>query len=231
MNRFKYQRTPHLPMSPGVSNDDISLDTSAQFEDKEVVVTEKMDGENTSLYRDHYHARSLDSRHHPSRSAVKALWGSVRYLIPEGWRIVGENVYATHSIHYTDLEGYFCGFSVWNQFNECLSWEETLAFLDVLNIPHAPQFYQGPYVGMDDILDTYARYKKEREDQGHEVEGFVMRNIDRFHYDDFGNNIAKYVRKGHVQTDEHWMHKEIVPNKLKARTIIKRKTGDKNGSK
>lgn len=214
MSRHKYHRTPHLSMSPSVSDDDIVLDTDAHFEDKEIVVTEKMDGENTSLYRDHYHARSLDSRHHPSRSAVKALWGSIRYMIPEGWRICGENVFATHSIHYTDLKGYFYGFSVWNSNNVALSWEETVAFLDELNIPHVPQFYQGPFVGMDDIVNMYIAYRKEREEQGHHVEGFVMRTIDRFSYDDFGNNVAKYVRKGHVQTDEHWMHKPVVPNKL-----------------
>jgi hypothetical protein len=68
---------------------------------------------------------------------------------------------------------------------------------------------------MDDILNMYEIYKREREEEGQEVEGFVMKNIDRFHYDDFGNNIAKYVRKGHVQTDEHWMHQEVIPNKLK----------------
>jgi len=215
MNKYKYPRTPHLPMSPGVNPDDISLDTLAQFENLEVVVTEKLDGECTTMMRDHYHARSLDSRHHPSRSAVKALWGNVRYMIPEGWRIVGENVYAKHSIHYTDLEGYFYGFSVWNSENISLSWEETVAFLDDLNIPHVHQFYQGPYVGMDDILNMYEIYKCEREEEGQEVEGFVMKNIDRFYYDDFGNNIAKYVRKGHVQTDEHWMHQEVIPNKLK----------------
>ena len=39
---------------------------------------------------------------------------------------------------------------------------------------------------------------------GHEVEGFVVRNAAAFHYDDFKNNVGKYVRAHHVQTDDHW---------------------------
>jgi hypothetical protein len=29
--------------------------------------------------------------------------------------------------------------------------------------------------------------------------------------------MAKWVRKDHVQTDQHWMEKEVVPNLLRAR--------------
>jgi hypothetical protein len=46
-------------------------------------------------------------------------------------------------------------------------------------------------------------------------EGFVVRNADRFHYDQFNYNVVKYVRKGHVQTDKHWRTQELVPNVLK----------------
>ena len=80
------------------------------FETQEVIVLEKLDGENTSLYKDAIHARSLSSGHHPSRTWVKTLQGSMGYRIPEGWRICGENVYACHSIHYTALTSYFMSF-------------------------------------------------------------------------------------------------------------------------
>lgn len=46
-------------------------EVSPEFLKGPVVITEKMDGENTTLYRDGLHARSLDSRHHPSRNWVK----------------------------------------------------------------------------------------------------------------------------------------------------------------
>jgi len=42
----KYPRTPHLPWSEGASEDDIQLINAEMFEGKNVVVTEKLDGEN-----------------------------------------------------------------------------------------------------------------------------------------------------------------------------------------
>ncbi len=60
-NRYKYPRTPHLKWSPGRSADDVELATTEAFEGEEVVVTVKLDGENTTIYRDYLHARSLDT--------------------------------------------------------------------------------------------------------------------------------------------------------------------------
>ena len=41
-----------------------------------------------------------------------------------------------------------------------------------------------------------------------------MRNAEGFYFNDFSLNMGKWVRKNHVQTEEHWMYKEVVPNKL-----------------
>ncbi|MGY8690180.1 MAG: hypothetical protein ACKVHP_20890 [Verrucomicrobiales bacterium] len=35
-----------------------------------------------------------------------------------------------------------------------------------------------------------------------------------FHFGKFTQALAKWVRRGHVQTDQHWRSKAIVPNKL-----------------
>jgi hypothetical protein len=44
----------------------------------------------------------------------------------------------------------------------------------------------------------------------------VLRIADEFAYGDFNKSVSKFVRKGHVQTQKHWMHgQRIVPNKLK----------------
>ena len=43
----------------------------------------------------------------------------------------------------------------------------------------------------------------------------MIRVADEFNAGDFRLCAAKYVRAGHVQTDEHWMHSEIVKNGLK----------------
>jgi RNA ligase len=105
--RYKYPRTPHLSFSPGVSEDDIQLNSNQIFANSDIVITEKLDGENTTFYPDYLHARSLDSRHHPSRTWVKALHASIAHNIPLGWPICGENLYARHSIAYKNLKSYF----------------------------------------------------------------------------------------------------------------------------
>src|SRR5690606_36086297 len=46
-NRMKYPRTYHLPQSPGMNDDDRMLKSLEIFHNREIVITEKMDGENT----------------------------------------------------------------------------------------------------------------------------------------------------------------------------------------
>jgi hypothetical protein len=36
------------------------------------------------------------------------------------------------------------------------------------------------------------------------MEGVVSRNTDEYAATAFAQNVFKYVRKGHVKTDEHW---------------------------
>lgn len=129
---WKYPRTAHLPWSEGKTSDDKTLKDCSQFEGKRVIVTEKMDGENTSIYKDYIHARSIDGRDHWSRSWVKNLQAKIGYEIPDQWRLCGENLYAKHSIGYKDLSSYFALFSIWNENNECLSWDETKEYADTL---------------------------------------------------------------------------------------------------
>lgn len=74
--KMKYPRTMHLPWSRGYTDDDKILRATDHFAGQEVVITEKMDGENTTMYPDFIHARSLDSKDHPSRHYVKTLHGA-----------------------------------------------------------------------------------------------------------------------------------------------------------
>lgn len=205
--RYKYPRTPHLSFSPGVNSDDLKLDRHSIFDNCQVVVTEKLDGENTTLYRDYLHARSLDSRHHPSRAWVKALQASIGHNIPEGWRICGENLYARHAIAYEDLSSYFYLFSIWNEYNYCLGWLETEEWAEMLGLELPAILYRGAW-NEKKLKEIAANLDLEK------CEGFVVRNIEQFHYRDFSHNVAKWVRSNHVQTDEHWMYKEVVPNLL-----------------
>ncbi|EDM78542.1 hypothetical protein PPSIR1_14930 [Plesiocystis pacifica SIR-1] len=201
----KYPRTRHLPWSPGASRDDLIASSLDAFAEQRVIVTEKMDGENTTLYRDHIHARSLDSRHHPSRDWVKALHGGVAHHIPEAWRVCGENLYARHSIAYAGLPSYFMMFSIWDERDRCLDWDSTVEWAALLGLELVPVLYDG-------VFDPawFDGFEQDLE----RAEGYVVRLASSFLRADFGVSVAKWVRPGHVQTDQHWMHAEVVANGL-----------------
>lgn len=204
---IKYPRTPHLPWSPGATSDDKVLKHIDGFHGRQVVVTEKMDGENTTLYRDYMHARSLAGRPHPSRYWVKSLHASMGHLIPVGWRVCGENVYARHSIAYDKLPAYFLVFSIWTETNTCCSWDETEEWAELLGMSVVPVLYRG-------VFDEKAL--RELRLDTNSQEGYVVRLAEAFRFEDFGRSVAKWVRPNHVQTDTHWMHNQVVPNRLKA---------------
>lgn len=108
----KYGRTFHLPQSPGATSDDKIMSSVAVLEmADEVVFTEKMDGENTTIHSLGCHPRSLDARYHPSRDWMKAFAAGIAPLLAEGERIVGEYLFARHSITYSELPTYFLGFA------------------------------------------------------------------------------------------------------------------------
>jgi len=209
-DQVKYPRTHHLPWSPGIHDDDRVVDGIGGFEGRRVVVTEKMDGENTSLYRDYLHARSIDGPSHPSRDWVKAFWSQRAHDIPAGWRICGENLYARHSIVYDDLTTYFLGFSVWNERNVCLPWDETLEWFALLGITPVPVLYDG-------VFDEAAIRALWSEADAGRREGYVVRTAEAIAYGDFRLRVAKFVRSGHVQTVKHWRHgQRVEPNGLAA---------------
>ncbi|GAA4962868.1 hypothetical protein GCM10023205_28310 [Yinghuangia aomiensis] len=205
MVRVAYPRTGHVPWSPGATADDVRAGDLAGLIGREVVVTEKLDGENTTLYADGLHARSVDSAHHPSRAWVKGLQGRVGAGIPAGWRICGENMYARHSLAYDALDSWFYGFSVWDAADRCLPWDATVRFLRRLGIPVPPVLWRG-------VFDERALRKLPLDTQ--RQEGYVVRTVDGFPRDAFGHRVAKWVRARHVQTDTHWMFADVVPNGL-----------------
>lgn len=205
-NRVKYPRTWHVTWSEGMHGDDRKLPDMDGFVGRRVIVTEKMDGENTSGYRDFIHARSLDSTGGSERHWVKRFWAERSGDLPEDWRLCGENLYALHSIAYDALASYFLGFSVWNAQNICLSWDDTLIWLGLLDITPVPVLYDGLY-------DEAAIRAAATGDWNHR-EGYVIRIADAFPYSHFRHVVGKFVRKNHVRSVAHGWRKLIVPNQL-----------------
>lgn len=201
---IKYPRTYHLPYSLTISDDDKRLQSDDIFKQmEEVYCTIKMDGENTTVYSDGYiHARSINGNNHPWQSWLKKYIQTWYKDIPQGWRVCGENLYATHSIKYIfPNPGYlFQMFGIYNDKNQCLSYEDTWIYADILGIKMVDVFYIGKY-DKDLILQKFEEYKNKSKNP---VEGFVVRNCASFNYQDFDKNVGKYVRANHVQTDQHW---------------------------
>jgi hypothetical protein len=207
LKKVKYPRTYHAPWSPGITSDDRIADFS--FDSMSVVITEKMDGENTTMTREAIYARSLDSNNHPTRNWVKNFWANIRYEIPDGWRICGENLYAKHSISYNELDSYFVGFSIWDETNTCLKWADTVAYFDILGISLPRVLYSG--IWKEELKKLHTNLNLE------DVEGYVIRNSESFEFKSFRKNVMKWVRPNHVQTHGHWMRSQITPNLLKVK--------------
>lgn len=198
----KYPRTCHWPHSPGAGADDSFIESMDHFAGREVVVTAKLDGENTTMTHETCYARSLDSGYHPSRTRVMALHAALRYQIDPGVRICGENLTARHTIAYNNLPGPFVVFAVYDRRNICLSWDDTVLWAQVLDLPVAPVLYRGVYdekqlLSLADVPPT---------EWANEAEGWVCRLDTEIPYRQWRNAAVKHVRAGHVQDDQgHWM--------------------------
>jgi len=212
-NYFKYPKTFHFSWSkPDPHGNDRVHDTVDHFVGKEVVVTEKLDGENTSMYCDKIHARSIDSGPHPSRTWVKALHASIRNNIPKGFRLCGENMQAKHAIFYDGLPTYFFIFGIYDEKNTCLSWAETEEWAEMIGVPTVPVLYKGIW----DKDKVHACFTGKSVFGKSEQEGYVVRVADGFHYDNFIYSLSKYVRPGHVAGDtEHWSKTTYKANELR----------------
>lgn len=204
--RIKYPRTFHFPWSAGICSDDKVLHDTSHFEGKEVVVTEKFDGECTTLAPDYVHARSTTYAPHPSRDWVRRFHAEIKHLIPEGWRVCGENLYAKHSLGYNNLRSFFYGFSIWEG-EVALGWDDTIDYFGLIGIEPVRILWRGIY-NEDTLKDLAERLDPDTQ------EGYVVRLAGSFHISEFRVSVAKFVRKNHVQVDEHWMFKTVVANKL-----------------
>lgn len=206
---IKYPRTHHLPFSEKMTKDDRVLKDTSIFEGKEVVVTRKMDGENTNMYKDYIHARSINSGSHPTRGYVKSIWSSIAHDIPDGWRLCGENMYGVHTISYVNLPSYFLLFSIWDDKNVCLSWDETLEYAELFGLHTVPVLYSGVY---DEALIKSLHTPFDQ--HGNRCEGYVVRLAEEYHYKDFKKSVAKFVSADFQIKHGHWTSGVIQSNTL-----------------
>lgn len=214
----KYSRTYHFPFSPGTTSDDrIQHEYWKHLSAiPQLVHTEKLDGENNCLSRYGVFARShVAPTTSPWTESIRRYWQSIKHDLGN-LEIFLENVYAIHSIAYRDLEHHFFVFAI-REHDRWLSWEETCFYAAMLDLPVVPEIkrFDSPVIQADferDVLEIVkgaGAFVAQDAATGKPVtmEGIVTRNADAYPVDAFARNVFKYVRKGHVKTDEHWTRK------------------------
>lgn len=208
---MKYPRTPHLPSSPGGTNDDKRMSVSAAdaLFSRQIVVTEKMDGGNVTLAREYFHARSTSDNTPLWERYAKAEWAKIAHDIPEGWRVSAESLWARRSVAYDNLSGFLLVIGVWDETNTLLSWRRTEEWAALLGLPTVPVLGNG--CGSERA--ALAVWKGEACNlvgepcPAHDAatsEGFVVRTVYDIRYADFDQHVGKWVRPDHVQTTAQW---------------------------
>jgi RNA ligase len=219
MNSPKYNRTLHLPWSPGQGSDDKVAKSVDSLINVPIVISEKMDGSNTSLEKDGCFARThAGAPTHVSFDGLKSLHASLKYYLWEDVQIFGEWLYALHSIAYDTLPGYFLMFGIRELYkgdDYWYSWAMVEEWAHSLQLSTVPVLWQGTVASDKELQTLTEELVKQPSAYGETREGVVVRIADRFDDVNFSKCIMKWVRKDHVQTDQHWKSQEIVKNKLK----------------
>lgn len=201
----KYNRTYHLPWSPGTTSDDKISNDISLLVGNEIVITEKLDGENTGMTNDGVYARShaTFTTSDWSREVRQLHNIKVRGNLSEGEFIFGENLEGIHSIEYTNLKSYFYIFGVRDN-NIWVPWNSVEEYSYLLDIPTVPVLFKGIVSSEEELKELVEKLVSEPSELGGEREGVVVRTAGMFHNDDFVDNVSKWVRANHIKTDEHW---------------------------
>jgi RNA ligase len=216
----KYPRSFHLPWSPGGTSDDKRLRDVSALVGAEIVITEKCDGSNLTYTRSSVFSRSHSGPPgHPSFHIAKATHARIAHLLSDGVSVFCEYCYAVHSIAYEALPSYSLVFGVRDDVEGIWwDWDMTVMQAEALGLPTVPLLFRGVVSTEDELRSLTASLAREPSALGGPREGVVVRRAGQFSDSEFSRSLGKWVRKDHVQTDEHWMHQAIVPQKLAERT-------------
>ena len=210
----KYPRTKHLPFSPGISKDDTVIKTVEPFINKHIIITEKIDGSNVCMENENCFARSHSSspKHH-SFDAFKAFHAGLKHSIPKHCQYFGEWVYAKHSIAYDTLPEYFLLFGIRQKRNSNTYW---WSWHDIIStgMITVPVLFDGQVNSGSGLEQLVIELAGQGSVFGQEREGVVIRLAHEFDDERFDVSIAKYVRKNHIQTEDHWLYKPLEKNRL-----------------
>lgn len=213
---LKYPRSLHVPFSPGAGSDDkiMSEEQFERFIDKEIVITEKLDGSNVCLTNTHVYSRSHGGpAAHKSFAPLKQMHGYLQTKIPDNISIFGEWCYALHSIEYTMLQSYLNVFGVRNDLTgEWAEWDEVSLWADELGVATVPVLLRGVISDKEKLKELIISLSNLSSIYGPTREGVVIRTIKGPYVNDKNQivGLGKWVRENHVQTSIHWKNKPVV---------------------
>jgi len=97
-----------------------------------------------------------------------------------------------------------------------LSWEEVKFYAGMLDFKTVPELatvkptdqksYETQFLNIVNNHSSFGSLDNGSK-QPCKMEGIVSRNMNEYKVSEFKMNVFKYVRKNHVQTDEHWSKK------------------------
>lgn len=211
----KYGRTYHLPWSPGTTSDDRISKSVESLLGIDIVVTEKLDGENCGMTDGGVYARSHATFTTSAWSReVRALHKQeIENSLGEGVFLFGENMEGIHSIEYLNLTSYFYIFGVRDN-GIWIPWSKVEEYSYLLDLPTVPVLFRGKVETEKELKDLTEDLVSQPSALGGNREGIVVRNAGEFSNEDFGTNVMKWVRKNHVKTDTHWS-RNWVKSKIK----------------
>jgi atypical dual specificity phosphatase len=221
---LKFPRTSHILNLGAATRDDKVLGTSdlariigsvSSSEDRSpnLVIEEKMDGANMGVFiskntfkimvqnRSHF----VSSKYHPQFSPLdrwidnhsQDLW---QILEPGRHILYGEWLYATHSVEYTSLPGWFIAYDLFDKETQTFVSRKVLAEkLAQTSIPHVPVVHCGPINNIEQIkamVDGPSAFNEARR------EGIVVRVQDS--KDERLVMRAKLVRSDFIAGNERW---------------------------
>jgi ATP-dependent RNA circularization protein (DNA/RNA ligase family) len=203
----KYPSTYHWPWSKTVHRDDSYHKNHENFLGRPVIITEKIDGGNTGLFNGEVYARSVTQPSHDGWMAMVRKNHAWKTNAPEfkDMEIYGEDIYGIHSIEYApvnELDTYMI-FAVRFQ-DEFLSWDDVCSIATAMDIKTVPVLAETTYESASELTAVLEAFTDQPSRIGTDREGCVVRSPEAFLASEFGDNVCKYVRANHVQTDQHW---------------------------
>jgi hypothetical protein len=186
------------------------------FLGRDVVITEKLDGGIAAINADRVYARSSGApTNQPWFAYMKGRTVPKFYGLPPSVCVYGEDLYGVHSIEYDPLPDTFFLFHVLermvenietpNTHRDCFwSWNAAEEFARQYSVNTVPVLHRGRFEKISEITEYFMDNIGSPSIYGPSREGFVMRVIESFPFDEFEFHVCKFVRKNHVQTDKHW---------------------------